>query len=99
MSEFTDVTITRASLTWIDAIEREREYQDATSAKWNHKGKPTIGEELLMMEEYLAKARETWCSSSDKTATLGVLRKVAGIAARCFENHGVPLRGSMVGPE
>ena len=94
MSEFTDVTIARTSLPWIAAITSEREYQDNTSTKWNHKGSPSIGEELLLMEGYLAKARETWCSSSDETATLDVLRQVAGIAARCFDpnGHGVPRR-------
>jgi len=71
-----------------DCITSEREYQDKTVQKWNHKGHPPIAAELLMMEEYLLKARTAWCNTRDDAETLDVLRKIAGIAVRCLENYG-----------
>jgi len=70
-------------------IDTERDYQDANSNNWNHVGKPTVEAEILMMEEYLARARSAWVNNNGKDAALDMMRKVVGIAVRCFENHGV----------
>lgn len=77
-----------------DVIKTERAYQekDKLDKDWNHKGKPSVEAELLMMEEYLLKARTAWTTSPDKLQVLDVLRKVVGIGFRCFENHGCPNR-------
>ncbi len=74
-------------------IDGERDYQNKLNPEWCHKGKPTIEAELLLMEEYLKKAREAWVSKyGDPSAGLDEMRKVAGISVRCFENYGVPER-------
>jgi len=75
-------------------IDTERDYQnkDLLIKDWDHKGSPSVEAELLMMEEYIGKARTAWCNCKNNSEVLDVLRKVAGIAVRCFENHGVPPR-------
>ena len=74
-------------------LDTEREYQESLNAGWIHKGKPAVGLEILMAEDYLRVARTAWRKGyGDKNAGLDELRKVAGILIRCFENHGVPPR-------
>lgn len=71
------------------AINGERDYQDGISSL-----RLTIGEELLLLEEYIARARKRWTGEfvQPEIQTLGVIRKVAGIAVRCMEHHGAPER-------
>jgi RNA recognition motif len=71
------------------ALDSERDYQEDTAKKWNHRGIPSLEGELLMMEHYLQLAREKWATSSNDEEVLEVMRKVSGITIRCFENHGV----------
>jgi hypothetical protein len=77
------------------AIDSEREYQDRV---WSENA-PTdprplsIGKDILLIEEYVTKARLAW--SKEMRPELGALeqiRKIAGIAVRCMENHGAPKR-------
>ena len=75
-----------------DRLRDEREYQDSFVDKYSHKGNPSVEAEILMMEEYLALARSAWVKTKGDDAALDILRKVAGIAIRCFENHGCPAR-------
>ena len=76
-----------------ETLRGERTYQDSIASKMEHKGHPTVEAELLMMEHYLAQAREKWVTThGDSGPCLDSLRKVAGIAVRCFENHGTPRR-------
>jgi RNA recognition motif len=74
------------------ALDSERDYQDETENKWNHRGIPSLEAELLMMEHYLQLVREKWATSSNDEEVLEVMRKVSGITIRCFENHGVVAR-------
>ena len=76
------------------AIDSERAYhiRNAKDKDWNHKDRPTIGHEILLMEEYLLKARQMWTSTNDPAPVLDILRKISGMTVRCFENHGVPSR-------
>lgn len=74
------------------AIDSERVYQDA---QWPQGNPLTIGESLLLIEQYTAKACVVWTvESPPETETLNVVRKIAGIAVRCMENHGAPKRPS-----
>jgi len=78
-----------------EIIDGERNYQNSLNPNWLHDGKPTIEAEILMMEEYLKYARTAWVTGTtygDDKAGLDEMRKVVGIAIRCFENHGVPER-------
>lgn len=81
------------------AIDTERTYQDKV---WQEnagtvEGQPvrTVAEELLMLEEYVAKARTAWTNApraDEALATTEVLRKCAAICVRAMENHGAPGR-------
>jgi len=81
------------------AVDSEREYQDHM---WREnaglvEGQPvrTVAEELLMIEEYVARARKAWtdCPRDDEALTLTpMFRKIAAIAVRAMENHGAPGR-------
>jgi len=75
-----------------DKLKVELEYQDLTAANYEHNGCPSFETEILLMEEYLANARTAWLSNKGNTMALDYLRKVAGIAVRCFKNHGCPDR-------
>jgi hypothetical protein len=71
----------------------ERQYQESLNPKMNHKGVPTIEAEIIMMEHYLLDARTKWTTTYGNAGpALDAMRKVAGIAVRCFENHGCPPR-------
>lgn len=77
-----------------DVIQTERAYQekDQVDKDWDHKGNPSVEAELLLMEEYLLKARTAWTTCPGNSEVLEVLRKVVGVGFRCFENHGCPKR-------
>ncbi len=88
------IKFTRAEV--YKAIDSERDYQDA---KWPQGGQPgypnplTIGEFLLLLEEYVAKGRAEWTNEKrPEMRTLNVIRKCAGIAVNCMEQHGAPQR-------
>ena len=71
------------------AIDTERAYQDQLNERTL-----TIGDEILLLIEYTARARTEWSNEFEypEEKTLEMVRKVAGIATRCLENHGVKPR-------
>ncbi len=75
------------------AINTERYYQDHA---WPLGQEPefSIGEEILLIEEYARRAREAWTDEKQgaEVETLNTVRKIAGIAVRCMENHGAQQR-------
>lgn len=78
------------------AIDSERDYQTAV---WRENAgldptEPvrTVAEELLMLEDYVARARTAWTNARrdvEVAITTDILRKCAGICVRAMENHGV----------
>lgn len=69
-------------------INGERDYQDT---KWTgHKHE--VGAYILLLEEYAKRAREQWTDSNSDVSALDMIRKVAGIAVHCMEEHGAPSR-------
>ena len=78
-------------------VDGERAFQDA---HWQHGASPeepvlSIGEELLLLEEYLHRAREEWTAeAATEYRTLHMIRKIAAIAVRCMEHHGAPQRNT-----
>ncbi len=78
------------------AIESERAYQDALwkdSEHPEHSNPLTIGEFILLIEEYAMKARKEWSEEpKPEIAALNTIRKIAGIAVNCMEQHGAPQR-------
>jgi hypothetical protein len=81
------------------AIDSERDYQTRV---WRENAgldatQPvrTVAEELLMLEDYVQRARTAWTNAPRATEveiTTDILRKCAGIAVRAMENHGAPVR-------
>lgn len=78
------------------AIDTERDYQDLI---WRLADDPsfvnelTIGEFVLLVEEYAAKARNVWTNQpKPELETLEFMRKIAGITVNCMEQHGAPKR-------
>lgn len=81
------------------AIDGERDYQTRV---WRENAglEPTapvrtVAEELLMLEDYVARARKAWTDAPRATEihiTTDILRKCAGICVRALENHGAPSR-------
>lgn len=80
------------------AIDSERAYQDhmwRENAGLTEAPVRTVAEELLMLEEYVARARKVWTDaprSIEVPVTMDVIRKCAAICVRAMENHGVKNR-------
>lgn len=71
-----------------DALSTERRYQDLLP-KTRTDGEPrTVGDYLLMLEEYVHRARVAWVDHPGDVEALDVVRKVGGIAVHCMEDHG-----------
>ena len=67
------------------AIDSERDYQDEL---WHDT--LTVGEFVLLLEEYAWKARGQWTTEpKPEVRTMEVVRKVAALAVACMEQHGV----------
>jgi len=75
-------------------LNTEFKYQNdrAKCESWEHKGVPAVAEEILLLEEYIQRARLQWVDRPSDTPALHPVRKVAAIALRCLANHGCPER-------
>lgn len=81
------------------AIDGERAYQDNLwTIEEDGQDVPnplTIGEFVLLLEEYAAQARKLWAGEKKPEGkTLDVMRKCAAIAVHCMEQHGAPPRAA-----
>lgn len=73
------------------AIDTERDYQDRVWAGTGSSGHGvlSIGEEILLIEEYAARARSARSRETyPEQVALEMIRKIAGIAVHCTEDHG-----------
>lgn len=73
-----------------DCIDGERDYQDSLNSR-----RLESGEEILLIQEYADRARLSWTENfteNPNSEYLHMVRKIAGIAVRCLEHHGVPQR-------
>ena len=75
-----------------DILNGERNYQNYVVHTNNYAKVQPVSGELLLMEQYLQEARQQWVNNKGDEACLNFMRKVAGVAVRCFENHGCPPR-------
>lgn len=77
------------------ALDSERDYQDAGrgNAK-RHEGRPelTVGEHILILEKLVADARVEWYKPDGRNTAIEHVRKIGGVAVRCMELYGAPLR-------
>jgi hypothetical protein len=79
------------------AIDSEREFQDSFYIpEMRYYQTHTLGEFVLMLNQYAAQAMEKWTHHADKSdgfpTSLHEVRKIAAIAVRCMEQHGAPVR-------
>jgi len=78
------------------AIDSERDFQDSfVLPERQYYQTHTLGEFILMLNQYAAQAQEKWTHHSDKEdvpPSLHEVRKIAAIAVRCMEQHGAPKR-------
>jgi len=78
------------------AIDTERDYQDARWPQDNTPGVPnplTIGEFVLLLSEYVDLAKSEWAQEKKpELKTVKIVRKIAAIAVNCMEQHGAPKR-------
>ncbi len=81
-----------------EAIDSERDYQDALGADRTDGFDHTVGEYLVMLDTYLRKAKDAWTMNAGNKAALEEIRKIAGISVRCMEDHGAPFRKTQVQP-
>ena len=73
-------------------ISGERDYQDVLGAS-RTAGKPhDVGSYLTMIRTYVTRAEEAWTNNPGDEAALDQIRKIAGIAVHCMEDHGAPAR-------
>lgn len=72
-----------------NAIDGERDYQDRT---WPNSNQLEVSGELALMQHYMNRALAVWAKNPGDGPALERIRKIAGIAVRCLENHGAPLR-------
>lgn len=75
------------------AIDTERAYQQAQRGNSKphdeHRDRPlSTGECLYCIEELLDQARKAWYRPDGRDDALGIVRKIAGVAVQCMENHG-----------
>ena len=90
----TNVT-TRAEV--YKAIDSERAYQDTfVLPERQYYQTHTLGEFILMLNQYAAQSMQKWTHSTDSTdsypESLHEVRKIAAIAVSCMEQHGAPKR-------
>lgn len=76
------------------AIDGERDYQTSLWGTDEGFSNPLlIGEFLTLLEVYLRKAQEEWIvEPRPEVNSLNTVRKIAGIAVNCMEQHGAPQR-------
>lgn len=78
------------------AINSERNYQDSFVETDPSRCRPnpdhSVGEYLIMLTTYVREAQESWTRVAGDKAALHSIRKIAGIAVHCMEDHGAPTR-------
>lgn len=76
------------------AIENERDFQDAFLTELRAPLRPTIEMEILLLEEYIAKARKELIrpTRQDLAGVMENIRIVGALAVRAMESHGVTER-------
>ena len=65
-------------------IDNERNYQES---KWKHRPLLPVADELLIMNNYLNKAMNSYVGAMGEKIALDRIRKVVAVGIRCLENH------------
>ncbi len=82
-----------------ELINGERDYQESLGADRievtvpaEPYRRPSVAEELVMMNTYLQAAMAAWTNNPGDEAACDVIRKITGMGVRCMENHGASPR-------
>lgn len=75
-------------------IDGERAYQVEQWGSPEHKHE--VGAWLTLLRAYLYKADIAWTENRGDEAALDIIRKIAGIAVACMEQHGAPHRKTRI---
>jgi hypothetical protein len=73
------------------AIDAERQYQDEQWGTLEQRGKQ-VGAWITLMQHYMNQATKEWATNRGDEKALHEIRKIAGIAVACMEQHRVPER-------
>ena len=74
------------------AIDSERSYQDKLSPARTNGIPHTVGDYVTMLQQYQNELVAAWTKNAGDQSALHVMRKIAGIAVHCMEDHGAPHR-------
>lgn len=74
------------------AIDSEREYQNNLGPERTNCHDHEVGEYITMLQFYQNELISAWTKNPGDEAALHSIRKIAGIAVRCMEDHGAPHR-------
>jgi hypothetical protein len=74
------------------AIDTERDYQDTLPPNRTDGEPRTVGDYITMLQYYQAQLVAGWTMSTGNDVALQIMRKIAGIAVHCMEDHGAPER-------
>jgi hypothetical protein len=75
-----------------ELIDGERDYQDALPSTRTDGREHTVGEYMIMMQYYMAKAVEGWTMTPSDQKALDNIRKIAAICVHCMEDYDTPPR-------
>jgi hypothetical protein len=75
-----------------EAIDTERAYQDRLPATRTEGHDHSVGDYITMLARYQQHLVTAWTDNPGDTEALHVMRKIAGIAVHCMEDHGAPRR-------
>ena len=73
-------------------IDGERDYQDSLAPSRTDGSRKTVGDYITMLQYYQTKLVEAWTVNAGTEEAKEVMRKIAGIAVHCIEDHGAPPR-------
>ncbi len=74
------------------AIDGERDYQNSLGPNRTDSAFHTVGDYITMLASYQRKLEDAWTLNAGTQEALRVMRKIAGIAVHCMEDHGAPKR-------
>ena len=75
-----------------EAIDAERDYQDRLGPDRSDGASRSVGDYCVMISAYTQKLLSAWTDNPGNEQALDVMRKIAGIAVHCMEDHGIVQR-------
>lgn len=75
-----------------ELINGERSYQDTLPPSRTDGSSKTVGDYLVLLDVYIRRAKDDWAGNAGYEQSLDEIRKIAGIAVRCMEEHDAPAR-------